>query len=89
MNEAETKQILENIKDSIDCDCKENMEFRQALEKAINYIENSISKETIKEKIERFKDETVWGYNDWKYDERVFQAELNIIDKIKKELLEG
>lgn len=52
----ETKDILENIKDSIDCDSKENMEFRQALESAINHIENSIPKEKIKKKIEEYKE---------------------------------
>lgn len=42
----------------------------------------------VEEKIDNFRDKTVWGYNDWKYDENVYKAELNIIDKLEKELLE-
>ena len=42
----------------------------------------------VEEKIEDFRDKTVWGYNDWKYDENVYKAELNIIDKLEEELLE-
>lgn len=42
----------------------------------------------VEEKIEDFRDKTVWGYNDWKYNENVYKAELNIIDKLEEELLE-
>ena len=42
----------------------------------------------VEETIADFRDKTVWGYNDWKYDENVYKAELNIIDKLEEELLE-
>lgn len=47
----ESKQILENVKDSIDWDCKENVEVRNAISTVLNYIENSIPKEKVEEKI--------------------------------------
>lgn len=80
------KEIKKNreIINSIDSDF-----FFDFADTMLNYIENSIPKKVIEEKINRFKDETVWNYNDWKYDEKIYKAELNIIDKIMKELLEG
>ena len=51
-------------------------------------LDNSIPISLVKDKIDDFRDKTVWGYNDWKYDENVYKAELNIIDKLEKELLE-
>lgn len=50
--------------------------------------ENYIPVSLVEEKIDDFRNKTVWGYNDWKYDENVYKAELNIIDKLEKELLE-
>ena len=88
------KYGLKELKDSYELynkDWAEKLlkEMDVSLQNVLNHIENSIPKEKVEEKIDKFKDETVWKYNDWKYDEKVFHAELNIIDKIKKELLEG
>jgi len=79
----ETKQILENIKDSIDCDCKENMEFRQALDTTINYIENSISKETIKKHLEKDK----VNYIDVIHADNKVEVIQKYISYLEKELL--
>ena len=47
-----------------------------------------ISKDKIKEKIEKFRCETTWGYNEQKYDEKIYYAEHKIIDMLERELLE-
>lgn len=50
--------------------------------------EDVIPKEEVKNKIEDFKCKLTWGYNDWKYDEKIYQAEHKIVDDIEKKLLE-
>lgn len=47
-----------------------------------------VEKDKIKEKIENFRCKTTWGYNEQKYDKKIYCAEHNIIDKLEKELLE-
>lgn len=47
----------------------------------------SIPKSVIQDKIEKFRCKLTWGYNDWKYDEKIYQAEYKIIYDIEKELL--
>ena len=65
------------------------VKYRAKLEKELyESNENYIPVSLVEEKIEDFRDKTVWGYNDWKYDENVYKAELNIIDKLEEELLE-
>lgn len=67
---------------------KENEELKEnykVLENA--YMIDSIPKSVIQDKIEKFRCKLTWGYNDWKYDEKIYQAEYKIIYDIEKELL--
>lgn len=70
-------------------DLKEELETEQN-ERLLCHIREKqmIPVQKVEETIDNFRDKTVWGYNDWKYDENVYKAELNIIDKLAKELLE-
>jgi len=52
----EAKDILRNIKDDIDWDCKENIEIRNAIDTVLQALENSIPKEKV-EKIIKDLDE--------------------------------
>lgn len=68
-----TQEEFEDVKTSID--------------KVLEELNNRIPKKIIEDKIEKVRCETTWNYNDWKYDEKVYNAEHNIINIIEKELL--
>lgn len=102
MSEEEKKAIENLKKDCYECaqdnDLFENELFcsrydvltvLKLIKKQQEEIENSISKDKISEIIEKERCETTSGYNDWKYDENVYEAELNMINIIKKAILKG
>ena len=67
---------------------KELEKYEEAY-KLLSYgLNNYISKDKIKEKVEKFRCETTWGYNEQKYDEKIYYAEHKIIDMLEKDLLE-
>ncbi len=51
--------------------------------------ENGISKDKIREIIEKERYKTTSSYNDWKYDENVYKAEKNMINILEEALLKG
>lgn len=85
-NELSTEglKLFNKINEIIDKNKKKSIEIICYQEE----LENSIPVSLVEETINDFRDKTVWGYNDWKYDENVYKAELNIIDKLEEKLLE-
>lgn len=55
--------------------------------KYFDIVQNSTPNKIIKEKISVLRGKTVCDYNNWKYNKSVHIAELNMIDKLEKELL--
>ena len=89
------KKEIQSIKNIVDNSLKEKAradklekEYSKMLTKIDEYEVNYIPVSLVEETINDFRDKTVWGYNDWKYDENVYKAELNIIDKLEEKLLE-
>lgn len=89
------KKEIQSIKNIVDKHLKEKAradklekEYSKMLTKIDEYEVNYIPVSLVEETINDFRDKTVWGYNDWKYDENVYKAELNIIDKLEEKLLE-
>lgn len=79
------------INDEKEFDKKPYIQRKQAIETALNYIDNSISKEAIKEKIKELKNNRKTKYDDYmgyKFESRE-QQDIDKQINILQELLEG
>ena len=92
------KQALENLIKGYR-ELEENLKIATAMLTKGQYPEKNkgdndfskqfIPKSKIKEKFEKLRNKLIWGYIDWKYDEKVYMAEHHMLDEIEKELMEG
>lgn len=83
-NMYEENKYFKSIENMLN-ESKANKKRIEELEIVI--LKDYISKFIIKETLNNFRDKLTWCYNDWKYDEKVYLAEHNILNKIEEELL--
>ena len=87
MELKEAKNILEERKFLLINSSMPDISLITAIDTVLEELNNRIPKKEIEDKIEKVRCETTWNYNDWKYDEKVYNAEHNMINIIEKELL--
>ena len=86
----ELKEAIEMVSEACyhyDGELYENCNYSEAFDTVLEELNNRIPRKDIEDKIEKVRCETTWNYNDWKYDEKVYNAEHNMINIIEKELL--
>lgn len=72
------------------CECIDIvLNYISKLEEIPILLGGYVEKNKIREIIEKERCKTIDGYNDWKYDEKVYNAELHMINTIEKAILKG